>query len=180
MKIHESFCVLSELHAGPCSEHEAECYVLNDEGAVLWREAGDDTATKERCVKAAWRLGFLPSVRHHSNFTDRVEFPVEVREETDRGDLILTLPMGKFRLAATRVRKGDLLPPTPRLGVSGAAGIAASSTDNESPPVKIFGRVNKSEYSPSGYDFQASCVEYADGTKSGFLGCHPHKLERVE
>jgi len=53
MKNHESYCVLSELHAGPCSEHEAECYVQNDEGAVLWREAGDDTATKERCVKAA-------------------------------------------------------------------------------------------------------------------------------
>jgi len=30
-----------------------ESYCVNDEGAVLWREAGDDTATKERCVKAA-------------------------------------------------------------------------------------------------------------------------------
>lgn len=197
IKIHED-CALKPDHYGPCAPTEAEYYVVDDSGKVLWRQArpefarySDDPesvfqqsykpandAARQACIEAAFKLGFLPLVRHHSGWTDAVEWPIEVKEIEPYGDVVLTLPMGRYRLAARRARKGET---TSHVTVGeGMFAWGERATDDVPEPVSVHGRVIKYEYSPSGYSFQTSHFTYADGTHSGFLGMYPVDILKVE
>lgn len=175
---HLNYCKLDPNHYGPCSADEHEYFVTNPQGAVVWRQAlppdppysdAPDSdyqrvykpardAARQACLDAAFRLGGLPSIRHHARFTDSVDWPIECREITERGDLALTLPVGVFRLEARRENGTD------------------------SPPVKIHGRVSRNVSLNGGapYWFQPASVEYADGTRSGFLGSYPRDIFPLE
>jgi len=70
------------------------------------------------------------------------------------GNLLIATPVGTFRLPAKR-REGQ-----------------------ESLPVRICGRLCEPDR-VSGWLFQPSSIEYADGTHSAFLGCYPRDLHLV-
>lgn len=207
---HESYCDLSNAdivdgtpkpHYGPCAPTICEFYITDDEGNVLWRQAypkmssgySDDPESRyqrverpayeqarDACLEAAFRFGYLPSIRHHSHYTDSVEWPIEVKEIEPYGDVLLTLPMGTFRLNARRARPGQTTSHQTVLFGGAAVGFGEVATEEVPEPVKLFGRVSRYEYSPSGYVVQPSHFEYADGTDSGFLGVYPTDITKVE
>jgi len=198
---HENHCTLKSDHYGPCASTEREYYVTDEQGGVLWRQArpeygpdggwSDDpesdfqkrylpaeNAARQACVDAAFRLGYLPLVRHHSNYTDNVGWPIEVKEIEPYGDVLLTLPMGKYRLAARRAHKGDTTSHVTVAFGGAMVGFGGTATEDVPEPVKVFGRVVT--HKPGVYWFQPSHFEYADGTESGYLGSYPKDITKVE
>lgn len=201
MRNHESYCTLKAEHYGPCSPTEREYYVTDDTGKVLWRlgrpEYGPDggwsgdpesdfqtrylpaeRAAEQACIDAAFRLGYLPLVRHHSTYTDTVEWPIEVKEIEPYGDVLLTLPMGKYKLAARRARKGDTTSHVTTLFGGSAVGFGSVATEDMPEPVRVFGKVVRAGVLGE-YWFQPSHFEYADGTVSGYLGSYPKDITKA-
>lgn len=183
---HETYCVLDADHYGPCAPNEREYFVEDDERKVLWRRAlpADEEARAEAgaaAVEAAFRFGHLPYCRNESRNIEAVEFPIEVAEETERGNLILALPMGRFRLQARRARKGELTSGV--VVTSSAVGFGRGAADDtDSVPVRLYGRIGYHKDRLTGEvtcDAQVWKIEYADGTESGDMGVAVRDLERV-
>lgn len=131
-------------------------YVTNENQEIVWQQEfnGNELEIKKACIDKAYELKGLPG--RFWNYADSVTIPVEVEEIFEYGDLKLQLPIGSFRLQAMRLQ----------------------STDSK--PVKITGTIGKFSYpNKTEYFFQPDFIEYADGTRSGFLGAYPRDLEKI-
>lgn len=187
---HEAACVLTQDHYGPCAPIEREFYVADASGNVLWRrpipKAPDYSnepaweahmlvykALHSEAIAAAFQWKRLPSVRHHSRLTETVSWPIEVQEiNGDR--LLLDLPIGQYTLNARRAKAGEVTSEVASFFGGAATGFGQRATeDTDSPSVRLLGRVgvdNGTVY------IQPDNIEYADGTRSGWLGCYPRDL----
>ena len=158
-------------------------YVAAADGTVLWTESEEEAALgrserSERTVAKAYELRGLPWVRHHENFEEIVRWRIRVTEIEDRGDLLLALPHGFFRLHARRARVGETtgdVTMTP-FGI----GVGSSAGDLDSAPAFIRGSVCPPERFREGWAFQASSITYEDGTHSGFLGSYVQHLDLAD
>ena len=158
-------------------------YVAAADGTVLWTESEEEASLGrsergERTVAKAYELRGLPWVRHHENFEEIVRWRIRVTEIEDRGDLLLALPHGFFRLHARRARSGETMGDV-TITPSGI-GVGSSAGDSDSAPAFIDGSVCPPERFREGWSFQASSITYADGTHSGFLGSYVQHLDLVD
>ena len=158
-------------------------YVAAADGNVLWTESAEEAALgrsdrSDRTVAKAYELQGLPWVRHHENFEEIVRWSIRVTEIEDRGDLLLALPHGFFRLHARHARRGET---TGEVTITPfGIGVGSPAGDSDSAPAFIDGLVRPPERSREGWSFQASSITYEDGTHSGFLGCYVQRLDLVD
>lgn len=125
----------------------------------------------------AYRIGALAYERRTEDWLESLHSSFACREDNEQ-NLIVTTPVGEFRLAAKRVRKGQ----TSQAVVVGRGFVGhghAASEDQVSLPVRILGRLN-APHGASGWTFQPSAIRYADGTETDFLGLEPRKIDWLD
>jgi hypothetical protein len=135
-----------------------------------------ETSDESAVIARAFELKGLPYIVHHARFSDDVLKRFACVEDGD--SVIVTTPIGQFRLAARRARKGEQASEVRITGTTVGFGVVATE-DQLSPAVELCGRLNL----PSdvcGWTFQPSHFVYEDGTNSGFLGSYPRNVEWID
>ena len=145
-----------------------EPWVCGDKGAEQRREQ-----LYAESVARAWELGGLPYEERNPRWLEPLMRVFSCRE-IDANTLEIATPVGALLLAARRARAGEMtseVTVAARSGIIGQGSLAREEQD--SPPVKIAGYLREDRAAPT---FAPSHIEYADGTRSGFLGLYPRAV----
>lgn len=144
-------------------------------GAVVetWPEGGDKEAIEAR----AYATRTLPYEIRNPRWREAALRTFACREVSET-EVEVTCPIGTFRLPARRARAGETATSVRVSGnVTGYGRV--TPTDQESPPVRIAGRLNEPTKWQS-WRFQPSHFVYADGSSSDYLGDYPMDVELVD
>ena len=92
--------------------------------------------------------------------------------------MVVTTPVGEFKLAARRAQRGSL-----KTAVSGTGSVmgfgARAHEDQISLPVLLNGRLNAPRWEGAAWSFQPDSFIYEDGTSSDYLGSPSMDIEWI-
>lgn len=164
---------------------DSEFQVRSLTGEILWAtripslEDGQEAyeSSAQALLTKAQELRGVPWRYLHEGWQECFSFDIPVTEETPRGDLLLQLPWGVYRLHARRPEKGqDIHVVSTSPGMIGFGGTAG---ENDSPPVSISGCLRPPKEGFPGWRFQPADITYENGLTSGYLGSAPLDLVEV-
>lgn len=129
---------------------------------------------RQHAVLRAFELKALAYERRNPHWLESDHYRFECRE-IDENTVAITTPVGICRLAARRVRKGEITTSV-SVGATAIGYGTVAREDQTSPPVAIHGRLCPPEYYDRTWHFQPSAFEYQDGTFSAYLGSYPREI----
>ncbi|MCP3065770.1 hypothetical protein LXT21_44090 [Myxococcus sp. K38C18041901] len=140
----------------------------------LWRDGSileSFEGTRDEALHRAWESKALPFKRVHANFLRDllIDFPCH---EVDEATVECRSPVGQFRLAAQRVKRGQL---ATAHSPGGGFGETASQ-DQVAKPVNLGGRLLPPSHDGGMWTFQPDHFTYEDATHSHFLGMYPRRI----
>lgn len=144
----------------------------------IWRDGSlieSLNCSTEQAIARAWELRGLAYERRNPNWKESAHRSFSC-SEADDGYLLIDTPVGVFQMQARRAEAGELIHDYTGSGGMIAFGTLAAS-NQESLPVRIYGRLNEPGIYGASWDFQPDHIEYADGTRTGYLGSYPKPIE---
>lgn len=132
-----------------------------------------------RAEARAYELRGLAYEVRNPNWKESAHRSFRCEETPDGNHVRVFSPVGTFRIAARRAKRGEV---TSTVAASASGRVygfgATASQDQEALPIRIAGRLNAPQRCMrSDWTFQPSHFEYEDGTCSGWLGSYPLDIE---
>jgi hypothetical protein len=165
-----------EAFVASCTVTNPEFQVKDHQGQILWR-ISEHEDSRDLAIQNAYELQGVPWLYRHDHWQEIMSYSIPVTEETPRGNLLLQLPWGVYRLKALRAREGQVAHVFSI--VPGCEGWGETAGLNDAVPVTLNGRLLAPSEHCDHCRVQPFSVTYADGEHSGYLGSPCLTLEPV-